>query len=343
MPIAAPELSPDDLGQIPGALEDLVPTPVLPDGPEDLPLPSQPPGLPAGDLFAADGPQTKPFPFTEATSNALLFGADVTDTGKPLVVFGPQTGYFAPQLLVEKDVHGPGIDARGVSFAGTDLWVQLGRGVDYAWSATSSHVDNVDQRVLRLCDTGGGDASTDSDGYLVDGECREIEVVDQLRVAKPSAAGDPTGITGADPSDPAALAELLAGLGPEDVLVRKYFEREYGPIRSRGSWPTVRRSRSRTTARPTSRSSSVMVPPERPCRDRRCRRGGELLRQHRLRLQLVLRRRRGHRVRRVVLCRCLPTVSAMRLRRRHGGLAGLPRPDRPAGGTTPASNLPDWS
>ena len=61
-----------------------------------------------------------------------------------------------PQLLVEKDVHGPGIDARGVAFAGTDLYVQLGRGRDYAWSATSAGADNVDQFVLRLCEPGGG-------------------------------------------------------------------------------------------------------------------------------------------------------------------------------------------
>ena len=51
-------------------------------------------------------------------------------------MFGPQTGYYAPQLLVEQVLIGPGIQARGVSFAGTNLFVQLGRGVDYAWSAT---------------------------------------------------------------------------------------------------------------------------------------------------------------------------------------------------------------
>ncbi len=56
-------------------------------------------------------------------SNALLVGGEHTKTGKPIAVFGPQTGYYMPQLLVEKDVHGPGIDARGVAFAGTDLYV----------------------------------------------------------------------------------------------------------------------------------------------------------------------------------------------------------------------------
>jgi acyl-homoserine lactone acylase PvdQ len=75
------------------------------------------------------------------TSNALLLAGSHTRTGAPIVVFGPQTGYFMPQLLVEKDVHGPGIDARGVAFAGTDIYVQLGRGGAYAWSATSAGTD----------------------------------------------------------------------------------------------------------------------------------------------------------------------------------------------------------
>src|SRR2546421_4196551 len=90
--------------------------------------------------------------FNSAMSNALLVGASHTQTGHPIAVFGPQTGYFVPQLLVEKDVHGPGIDARGAAFAGTDIYVQLGRGRNFAWSATSASADNVDQWVLKQCD-----------------------------------------------------------------------------------------------------------------------------------------------------------------------------------------------
>ena len=56
-------------------------------------------------------------------SNALLVGADHTTTGHPLTVFGPQTGYYAPQLLTEIVLTGPGVNARGVSFAGTQLVV----------------------------------------------------------------------------------------------------------------------------------------------------------------------------------------------------------------------------
>ncbi len=131
-------------------------------------------------------------------SNALLIGGEHTRTGAPIAVFGPQTGYYMPQLLVEKDVHGPGIDARGVAFAGTDVYVELGRGRSYAWSATSAGADNVDQFVLKLCEPGGGPATTSSMGYLRNSVCEPIEAYDHTQIAKPSAGGIPgTGETGA--------------------------------------------------------------------------------------------------------------------------------------------------
>ena len=124
-------------------------------------------------------------------SNAIVAAGRVTDGGTPIAVFGPQTGYFTPQLLVEQDIHGPGIDARGVSFAGTNLYVQLGRGRDYAWSATSAGGDNVDQWVLELCEPGGGSPTQDSTHYRHDGECKAMDVYDHTQIAKPSAGGIP--------------------------------------------------------------------------------------------------------------------------------------------------------
>ncbi|GAC1323215.1 MAG: hypothetical protein NVSMB13_02780 [Mycobacteriales bacterium] len=46
-------------------------------------------------------------------SNALLVDAAHSAGGHPTVVFGPQTGYFSPQLLTEVDLHGPHQAARG--------------------------------------------------------------------------------------------------------------------------------------------------------------------------------------------------------------------------------------
>ena len=44
----------------------------------------------------------------KAMSNALLVSARSRPSGHPLAVFGPQIGYFAPQILMEQDVHAPG-------------------------------------------------------------------------------------------------------------------------------------------------------------------------------------------------------------------------------------------
>jgi hypothetical protein len=78
-----------------------------------------------------------------------------------VTVFGPQVSYFSPQILVEMDIHAPakdgrpGIDARGTAFPGVNLYVQLGRGRDYAWSATSAGQDIVDTFAVDLCEPDG--------------------------------------------------------------------------------------------------------------------------------------------------------------------------------------------
>ena len=52
---------------------------------------------------------------------------------------------------MEEDLHGPGIDARGAAFPGVGLYVLLGHGRDYAWSATTATSDNVDTFAEVLC------------------------------------------------------------------------------------------------------------------------------------------------------------------------------------------------
>ena len=104
-------------------------------------------------------------------SNALLIGANKTTTGHPLTVFGPQTGYYNPQLLSEQVLMGPGVFARGVSFAGTQLVVELGHGLDYAWSATSAGSDNIDTVAERLCNADGSDPTVASTSYIKGGTC----------------------------------------------------------------------------------------------------------------------------------------------------------------------------
>ncbi len=104
-------------------------------------------------------------------SNALLLGPGRSQSGHPLFVAGPQVGYLYPQALYEADLHGGGIDARGATFPGSGPYVQLGRGQDFSWSATSSGTDIIDQYVETLC--GGVDTK-----YVFDGDCVDMTPFD---------------------------------------------------------------------------------------------------------------------------------------------------------------------
>ena len=122
-------------------------------------------------------------------SNALLVDAKHSATGHPTAVFGPQTGYYAPQLLVEQELRGPHTAARGVSFAGTNFVVQLGRGVDYAWSATSPYTDITDIVVQRLCNTDGSAPTVDSTAYVgPDGRCTPMVSYEHTETGLPNIA-----------------------------------------------------------------------------------------------------------------------------------------------------------
>lgn len=159
------------------------------------PLPAPSLGALSGRLDPAPTSITGPFgtldlaAVADGMSNAALVGGERTADGRPRAVFGPQTGYFAPQLLTEQAVVAPGVRARGVSFAGTNLVVQLGRGVDYAWSATSANSDNVDTVVVRLCDPAGGPATIESEGYLDGGSCVPMDKQVHEQTALPTLGG----------------------------------------------------------------------------------------------------------------------------------------------------------
>ncbi|GII34076.1 penicillin acylase family protein [Planotetraspora mira] len=121
-------------------------------------------------------------------SNAIVVSADKSATGHPIAVFGPQTGYFAPQLLMLEELSGPGIRARGAAFSGLSLYVLLGRGTDYAWSATSSLQDITDTYSITLCDPNGGAPTTSSNYYLYQGTCTAMETLKKTNSWKPTTA-----------------------------------------------------------------------------------------------------------------------------------------------------------
>lgn len=113
-------------------------------------------------------------------SNALVVSGKYTASGHPIAVFGPQTGYFAPQLLMLQEIQGPGISARGASFAGLSMYVELGRGQDYSWSATTSGQDIIDTYAVELCQ--------DDYHYLYHGTCTAMEKIEQKNAWKPTTA-----------------------------------------------------------------------------------------------------------------------------------------------------------
>jgi acyl-homoserine lactone acylase PvdQ len=124
----------------------------------------------------------------QGMSNALVVSGAHTRTGNPVAVFGPQTGYFAPQLLLRQELQGPGIAARGAAFPGISFYVLLGRGVDYSWSATSAEQDITDSYAVDLCEPSGATPTRDSMSYRFRGQCLPIEVLSKRNSWTPNLA-----------------------------------------------------------------------------------------------------------------------------------------------------------
>ncbi len=101
---------------------------------------------------------------------------------------GPQVSYFSPEILMEEDIHGPGIDAAGAAFPGVNLYVELGHGPDYAWSATSAGQNIIDTFAVRLCTPSGGTPTLDSDYYLLHGRCTQMETLTRSESWSPNLA-----------------------------------------------------------------------------------------------------------------------------------------------------------
>ncbi len=115
-------------------------------------------------------------------SNWELVNKEDSTDGHSIAVMGPQVGYYNPQILMEEDLHGPGIDARGAAFPGVNLYVELGHGTDYAWSATTSTADNIDTFAEVLC---GGEYS-----YEYKGKCVPMEKIEHENSWTPNASDE---------------------------------------------------------------------------------------------------------------------------------------------------------
>lgn len=171
-----------------------------PDDPQGLALPDPGSVVPERLIYDATGSADQPttaapgvlpgnlLSARHGMSNALMVSGRYTDDGHPAAVFGPQAGYFAPQLLMLEELQGPGISARGAAFAGLSFYVQLGRGQDYAWSATSAGQDITDSYAVPLCTTDGSPVTLAANSYLRHGSCIPLERLERKNAWRPTTA-----------------------------------------------------------------------------------------------------------------------------------------------------------
>jgi acyl-homoserine lactone acylase PvdQ len=119
----------------------------------------------APPAVTANLPRQEPRPHA---SNELMVEGKYSTTGHPLLVGGPQVGYFYPGLTFEIDMHAPGLDWRGATSAPFPGYMLIGRGPDFATTLTSAGADDTDQFVETLCDHS-------TTRYLYKGTCRKMQ------------------------------------------------------------------------------------------------------------------------------------------------------------------------
>jgi acyl-homoserine lactone acylase PvdQ len=107
----------------------------------------------------------------QQASNVLMVTKKKSETGKPLMVGGPQIGYFYPGFTYEINMDAPGLQWRGATSAPFPGYLLIGRTQDFATTLTSASGDIVDQYVEKLCE--GSDTK-----YIYKGECRDMEFFD---------------------------------------------------------------------------------------------------------------------------------------------------------------------
>ena len=109
--------------------------------------------------------------FRGHASNVLMVSAKRSATHHPIMVAGPQIGYYYPGLTQEMDLEGPGIHQVGAMAAPFPGYIFIGRSQDAAWSLTSAGLDQIDTYAETLC-------GHSTHKYLFDGKCRQMQFFD---------------------------------------------------------------------------------------------------------------------------------------------------------------------
>jgi acyl-homoserine lactone acylase PvdQ len=125
---------------------------------------------PAASASATQGLPQQPGERTQA-SNELMIDAQHSTTGHPLLVGGPQIGYFYPGFTYEIDMHAGDLDWRGATSTPFPGYLLIGRGPDFATTLTSAGSDVIDQFAETLCD------HSDTK-YRYKGKCRSMHEFD---------------------------------------------------------------------------------------------------------------------------------------------------------------------
>ena len=111
---------------------------------------------------------TDPTDTPPTASNTLMVTGKKSTTGNPLMVGGPQIGYFWPGFVYEIDMDAPGLQWRGSTSVPFPGYLLIGRGDDFANTLTSAGGDIIDQYVEKLCN--GSDQM-----YEYKGQCLPME------------------------------------------------------------------------------------------------------------------------------------------------------------------------
>ena len=172
-------------------------------------------------------------------SNALVVGGSRSANGRPIMLGGPQTGYFAPQILFELELHGETVHTRGAGFPGLSFAPVIGRAGSYAWTATAGGSDMIDTFIEILCEPDGGTPSEHSRHYLHEGECKAMDwwvhrAVDEIQQGTVVPGLEP--VLGELPLDQIPLDQLpleaLSELGITDLIAERTV---HGPVVARSS------------------------------------------------------------------------------------------------------------
>ncbi len=157
--------------------------------PRDAVVSQQDPAVPSRFPTWANELATRGLQLEHHASNALLIAAKHSKSGRALAAMGPQVGYYSPEILVEYEVHAPGIHASGMSFPGASPFPLIGHAGTFAWSGTTANGDNADTFAEQLCEPSGKTPTTKSDYYLYRGRCIAFTHRDQV-LTTPTAPAD---------------------------------------------------------------------------------------------------------------------------------------------------------